>query len=70
MNKRYNNYGLWVSIVAFIGMILGNYGLYDVLGLNADSYKQLADALLSIFVLAGILNNPTTDTKSFLDDKK
>lgn len=63
MNKsKLKNYGLWVSIFAFIGLILGNYGLYAVIGLTAVSYKMLVDAFLGILTIAGILSNPNNGT--------
>ncbi|MBU3143958.1 holin [Clostridium sp. CF012] len=67
--SKLKNVGLWVSIFAFIGLILGNYGLYAVIGLTAVSYKMLVDALLGILTLAGILSNPNTENKGYLDDK-
>ncbi|ERI91002.1 hypothetical protein HMPREF1982_03564 [Clostridiales bacterium oral taxon 876 str. F0540] len=66
---RFKNYGLWVSVFALIGLILGNYGLYSKLGLNADSYKQIVDAILTVFVMAGIVNNPTSG-QGYLDNKQ
>ncbi|MCB2300667.1 holin [Clostridium tagluense] len=71
MNKnKFKNVGLWVSIFAFIGLILGNYGLYAVIGLTGDSYKMLVDSFLGILTLAGILNNPNTENKGYLGDNK
>lgn len=65
MENRFKNYGLWVSIAAFIPMLLKSFGL-DVLPSN---YSDLVNAFLGILVMAGILNNPTTDNKGFIDDK-
>lgn len=63
--ERFKNYGLWVSIAAFIPMLLKGLGL-DILPSN---YSDLVNAFLGILVMAGLLNNPTTDCKGFLDDK-
>jgi uncharacterized membrane protein len=68
--SRLKNYALWVSVAAFIGMMLQNFGLFTKLGLTNDTYSQLVNALLGVLVLAGILNNPTTLNSGFLDDKK
>lgn len=70
MKKRLKNKALWVSIIAFLGMLLGNYGLYEGLGLTAESFQNIANALLSIFVIAGIIQDPTTNNCGFKDDKK
>ncbi|SHH76113.1 Uncharacterized membrane protein [Caloranaerobacter azorensis DSM 13643] len=64
--NRWKNYGLWAAIFAFIPMLLEAFGL-DVLPTN---YEELWKALLSILVIAGIINNPTTENKGFADDKK
>lgn len=64
--NRFKNYGLWLAILAFIPLLL------EALGLNVlpKNYNELITSLLGILVLAGILNNPTTENKGFLDDKK
>lgn len=63
---RFKNYGLWVSIAAFIPMFLKGIG-YDILPSN---YNEIVNSLLGILVVAGILSNPQTENKGFLDDKK
>jgi uncharacterized membrane protein len=62
--KRLRNYGLWVAVAAFISMLLESFGL-DVL---PENYNQLIKSFLGILVLLGIINNPTTENKGFLDD--
>jgi uncharacterized membrane protein len=66
MSSRFKNYGLWVSIIAFIPMLLKGFNI-DILPANFDS---IGTSLLGILVLLGIINNPQTDNKGFLDDKK
>ncbi len=63
--KRFKNYGLWVSIFALIPLILEGFKIHIL----PDNYSQIVTAILSILVMAGILNNPTTKTKGFIDDK-
>ena len=57
MNK-YKNKGLWISVLALIPMILEGFGV-DVL---PNNYNEICSALLGVFVLAGILSNPTDGT--------
>ena len=64
MKGRFRNYGLWLSILAFIPMLLEGFGLKVLPG----NYDGIVKALLSILVLAGIINNPTTESKWYLDD--
>ena len=63
--SRFKNYGLWVSICALVPMV------FKVFGVNIlpENYNEIVYAILSILVMAGILNNPTTSNKGFSDDK-
>ncbi|MGG7178619.1 holin [Clostridium paraputrificum] len=65
-NSRFKNYGLWVSIAALIPLILNGLGI-NILPAN---YEEITQAILSILVMAGIISNPTTNSKWFGDDKK
>lgn len=64
--SRLKNYGLWVSVFALVPMVLSGFGVKVL----PDNYQAIVTAVLGILVAAGILNNPTTDNKGFLDDKK
>lgn len=67
MNKaRFRNYGLWVAVAALLPMILQSFGL-NVLPSN---FSSIINSILGIFVMLGILNNPTTNCKWFSDDEK
>ncbi|MGG5461572.1 holin [Clostridium sp. B9] len=63
--SRLKNYGLWMSVFALIPLILEGFDL----SLLPKNYNELVTAILSILVMAGILNNPTTQSKGFSDDK-
>ena len=53
----------WVAIAALLGFILGNYGLYDAVGLNNESYQTLIELLLAVAAAVGVWNNPTDAEK-------
>lgn len=65
IKSRLSNYALWVSVFAFIPMLLKGLGM-DILPSN---YSELVSGFLGILVLLGIINNPTTESKGFTDDK-
>lgn len=65
IKSRLKNYGLWVSVIAFIPMLMQSFGM-NVLPTN---YSDVAMAFLGILVLLGLVNNPTTDSKGYGDDK-
>lgn len=64
--SRFRNYALWVSVGALIPMILSGFGI----NILPENYNEIINTILSILVMAGILNNPTTEKKWFLDDIK
>lgn len=63
--SRFKNYGLWVSIAALIPLVLKGFGV-DILPGN---YEEIVVSVLGILVMAGILNNPTSNNTGYLDDK-
>ncbi len=63
MQNRWRNYGLWSAVLAFIPLLLSAFDINI-----AGSYQELANGVLAILVLAGIINDPTTFTKGFKDD--
>lgn len=65
--KRFKNYALWAAIVGFIPTLLNGLGVYDIHVLLPDNYDKIVYGLLSILVLAGIINNPTKG-KGFKDE--
>lgn len=54
--KRFQNYGLWVAIVALIPLIFEAAGA-NVLPAN---YEALTGGILGVLVLAGVINSPTS----------
>lgn len=65
IKSRLKNYALWISIAAFIPMILKAFGK-DILPSN---YNEIVTAILSILVMLGLISNPTSENRGFLDDK-
>lgn len=62
--ERFKNYGLWVSLAAFIPLVLEAFGLKIL----PENYNEIVSSLLGILVLAGIVSNPEKG-KGYLDDK-
>ena len=54
--NRFKNVGLYVSIFAFIPLLLKGFEL-NVL---PENYNEIVSAFLGILVLAGILSNPNS----------
>lgn len=63
--SRFKNYCLLVSILALIPMILNAFGVKVV----PEEYQTISNAILIILVALGIISNPTTTCKWYIDDK-
>ena len=55
---------MWAAYVALAVFILGNYGLYDVIGMDESSFKEFANLILIVITGLGIFNSPT-DKENF-----
>lgn len=54
--KRFKNYRLWLAI-ASLGLIIAQaFGLT----IAEDKYNEVVNAVLTVLVLAGVVNNPTS----------
>jgi uncharacterized membrane protein len=54
--NRFKNYGLWLA-VASLGLIIAQaFGLT----IAEDKYNEVVNAVLTVLVLAGVVNNPTS----------
>lgn len=70
MANRFKNYGLWLSIFAFIALLPEAFGTYDIGFVLPDNFDDIVRILLTILVGAGLINNPSTNNKGFRDDRK
>jgi uncharacterized membrane protein len=66
--NRVKNYGLWVAIFAFVPLLVEALSDYSVFIILPGNYDKLIIALLGILILAGILNNPTTEDHGYKDE--
>jgi uncharacterized membrane protein len=53
--KRFKNYGLWVA-VASLGLIVAQAAGFSI---AEDKYNEVVNAVLTVLVLAGVVNNPS-----------
>lgn len=64
ITRRLSNYGLWISVASLLLIVMQDFGVHIV----ESNYRELVNALLSVFVGLGIINNPTTNNPWFGDD--
>ena len=57
--NRFRSWALWVSVVGAIWVILSAFGLPELWGIDESTFKTVLDAVGSILMAFGIVNNPT-----------
>jgi uncharacterized membrane protein len=62
--KRIRSKVVWGAVAALVLILIGNLGLYEKIGITQKEISLIIDAILSILVMFGILNNPT-DKQNF-----
>lgn len=61
MRNRLKSKVVWISIVSTVLLIFNQFGILD--NSQLEILKNATDVVLSVLVVFGILNNPTTKDK-------
>lgn len=59
MKKRLTSWATWLSVLGLVGLVLSNFGVLEKIGMDLGGWKIFVDAIGSVLVAFGILNNPT-----------
>lgn len=62
--NRFKSWALWLSVAGAVWVILSAFGLPAAWGLTSEVWNQVLNAIGTILVGFGILNNPT-DSQNF-----
>lgn len=62
--NRFRSWALWLSVIGAVWVILSAFGLPQKWGLSEGAFKTVVDAIGTILIGFGILNNPT-DKENF-----
>lgn len=57
--NRFRSWALWVSVAGALWVIASAFGLTDKIGLEESTFKVVLDAIGTILIAFGIVNNPT-----------
>ena len=60
VQSRWRSKAAWVALLAIVGFVLGNWGLFDKIGLTNESWQQLVELVLAGMAAFGVFNNPTS----------
>lgn len=62
--NRFKSWALWLSVIGAVWVILSAFGLPQKWGITEGVFKTVVDAIGTILIGFGILNNPT-DKENF-----
>ena len=58
--SRWKSKAAWVALFALLGFVLGNWGLFERIGLTDQGWQTFVELLLAALTAFGVLNNPTS----------
>lgn len=61
--NRLKSWALWVSVVGALWTILAAFGLTDKIGITNETLQTVLNAVGTILIGFGIVNNPTDKQK-------
>ncbi|HAX72576.1 MAG TPA: holin [Firmicutes bacterium] len=64
LQPRMKNYGFWVSLLALVPIVLNAFGIAAI-----PDFNNIVQTVLSLLVVLGLLNNPTTENGGYADDE-
>jgi hypothetical protein len=56
--KKWQSPVVWGTIVALVALLMGNYGLWAVIGMDEGTFRGVCELVIAIFIGFGIFNNP------------
>ena len=62
IKERLKSWAVWLSVLGAVGVILNATGVFEKIGLDSTSWDVIINAVGSILIGFGILNNPTNKT--------
>lgn len=55
--KKWQSKYFWLAIASLISFVLGNYGLYDAIGMTNESFQKFLDLIFVALTALGIWND-------------
>lgn len=59
VQPRWKSWAVWVSVAGAVWVILSAFGLPQKWGIEEETFKTVLDAIGTILIGFGVLNNPT-----------
>ena len=61
--SRWRSWPMWLGIAGALGIILNSLGIFKMVGITSETFKILVDAVGTVLVTFGVLNNPSIANK-------
>lgn len=62
IRERLKSWAVWLSVLGAVGVILNATGVFQKIGINSSVWDIIVNAVGSVLIAFGILNNPTDKT--------
>ncbi len=62
VKERLKSWAVWVSVLGALSVILNAFGVFDLIGIDSMTFDMVVNAVGTILIAFGILNNPTDKT--------
>ena len=62
LKERLKSWAVWVSVLGALGVIFNTFGLFELMGIDSKTFDMVVNAVGTILIAFGILNNPTDKT--------
>ena len=62
LKERLKSWAVWVSVLGALGVIFNAFGLFEPMGIDSKTFDMVVNAVGTILIAFGILNNPTDKT--------
>ncbi len=62
LKERLKSWAVWVSVLGALGVIFNAFGLFELMGIDSMTFDMVVNAVGTILIAFGILNNPTDKT--------
>lgn len=59
MKERLKSWAVWLSVFGALGVILNAFGIFEKIGIDSATFDVVVNAVGSVLIAFGILNNPT-----------
>ena len=64
IKERLKSWAVWLSVLGAVSVILNAFGVFEMIGIDSMTFDMVLNAVGTILIAFGILNNPT-DKKAF-----